>query len=595
MTREQLALFDGSAAYHAAETRGFDVQRFVESFEVLAEAEGGIRRLRELVLCLAAQGLLVPQMPSDGNAASLVAQLRRASEKTKADPKREAELRAGLEDTRVAPWRVPSSWRFLRLEQFSAGEGMFCDGDWVESKDQDPSGEIRLTQLADVGDGVWRDRSNRYMNRPTAEQLRCTFLEVGDILIARMPDPIGRACIFPGDERTCATVVDVAVLRIQVNFFDRRFVMMAVNSRPVRDAINRLIAGTTRQRVSRSNLAGVMVPVPPLAEQKRIVAKVDELMRMLDDLEAKQAKKREVQGRLRTAALDALTSAEGPEEFEAAWGRVAESWEVLFDKLPSVAALRDVILELAFTGRLIAPTRGDGQVEVLLRHIEDAWDGRKRKEALPDVSTTEGVPPSPAHWAWIRLGNLAEVVGGVTKGRNLTARDVRSYPYLRVANVQRGFLDLQVMKDIEIPREELPKYRLVPGDILFTEGGDWDKLGRSATWRAEIDPCIHQNHIFRARLVLRDLDPDWFSSFANSPVGRRYFENAAKQTTNLASINMTQLRNCPMPLPPLAEQKRIVAKVEHLMKLCDDLEAKLEAKEETASKLVEAVVKELVA
>ncbi|MEZ4403208.1 MAG: restriction endonuclease subunit S [Kofleriaceae bacterium] len=151
------------------------------------------------------------------------------------------------------------------------------------------------------------------------------------------------------------------------------------------------------------------------------------------------------------------------------------------------------------------------------------------------------------------------------------------------------------MKEIEIPKEELGKYKLIAGDLLFTEGGDWDKLGRSAVWRDEVVPCIHQNHVFRARLVASNLDPLWFSLFANSPIGRRYFADAAKQTTNLASINMTQLRHCPMPLPPLGEKQRIVAKVEHLMKVCDDLEASLRRAEDRASKLVESAVQELVA
>lgn len=272
--------------------------------------------------------------------------------------------------------------------------------------------------------------------------------------------------------------------------------------------------------------------------------------------------------------------------------KFVECFDVLVEAAGGTAQLRELTGTMAFTGQLVSPLATDSSVDATLARIEAAWSRLKRKEVLAPVETDE-TPASPARWAWVRLGNLAEVVGGVTKGRDLKGRKRLSVPYLRVANVQRGFLALDEMKEIEIAEEELPKYRLERGDVLFTEGGDWDKLGRSTIWQAEIEPCIHQNHVFRARLVSSQLDPAWFSAFANSPVGRRYFENAAKRTTNLASINMTQLRNCPMPLPPLAEQKRIVARVDQLMALIGELEAKQTRKRELGARFTQASLEAL--
>jgi type I restriction enzyme S subunit len=196
----------------------------------------------------------------------------------------------------------------------------------------------------------------------------------------------------------------------------------------------------------------------------------------------------------------------------------------------------------------------------------------------------------PAHWAITSFSNLARIRSGVTKGRNLTGRKTKSFPYLRVANVPRGYLDLDVMKDIEVPVEELEKFRLESNDLLITEGGDWDKVGRTAIWHEEIADCIHQNHVFRARLVSEKLKHEWFMLYLNSPVGRRYFESVAKQTTNLASINATELRGCPVPVPPLAEQQRIVAKVDELMRWCDALAARLTAARTTATHLLDATL-----
>lgn len=168
----------------------------------------------------------------------------------------------------------------------------------------------------------------------------------------------------------------------------------------------------------------------------------------------------------------------------------------------------------------------------------------------------------PAGWAWATLRELADLKGGITKGqRRSNGAKVRSVPYLRVANVQRAFLDLSEVKTIEAEEGEIADLLLRPGDILFNEGGDRDKLGRGWIWRGELPECIHQNHVFRARLRSSDLQPKLVSWYANF-VGAAYFSDEGKQTTNLASINLTKLGGFPVPVPPVEEQGRIVAEVE---------------------------------
>ncbi len=154
-------------------------------------------------------------------------------------------------------------------------DGLFADGDWVESKDQDPNGEVRLVQLADIGTGEFIDKSNRYMTREKAKELRCTFLEPGDILIARMPDPIGRACIFPGSKMPCVTVVDVCIVRPLPDEVNSSWLMHTINSKKFNNNILQFVTGTTRQRISRGNLAKLKIPLPPLTEQIRIAAILD--------------------------------------------------------------------------------------------------------------------------------------------------------------------------------------------------------------------------------------------------------------------------------------------------------------------------------
>jgi len=178
---------------------------------------------------------------------------------------------------------LATGWALAAIRDVISADGVFVDGDWVESKDQDPNGEVRLIQLADIGDGIFRNKSARYLTREKAAKLRCTFLKKGDLLIARMPDPLGRACVFPLEGDECfVTVVDVCIIRTSEDFITPGFLRSAINFLGTRKQIDDLQTGTTRKRISRTNLATVIIPLPPVAEQHRIVAKIEELFSELD-------------------------------------------------------------------------------------------------------------------------------------------------------------------------------------------------------------------------------------------------------------------------------------------------------------------------
>ena len=174
-----------------------------------------------------------------------------------------------------------SDGAMLRLKDVAEG-GLFCDGDWVESKDQDPSGTIRLLQLADIGDGEFRDKSSRWLRPDQAERIGVTYVEEGDILIARMPDPLGRACIVPKLATPSITAVDVAILRLKREDVDSRWLMWWLNSPQTRATIAALASGTTRQRITRKNLEALNLFLPPIDEQRRIVETLDDHLSRLD-------------------------------------------------------------------------------------------------------------------------------------------------------------------------------------------------------------------------------------------------------------------------------------------------------------------------
>jgi type I restriction enzyme S subunit len=181
---------------------------------------------------------------------------------------------------------------------------------------------------------------------------------------------------------------------------------------------------------------------------------------------------------------------------------------------------------------------------------------------------------SPEHWTRrIQLKRLASVQTGLTLGKAVDSEEAVTVPYLRVANVQTGALNLDEVKTVEVTRSEVSNYLLRAGDVLMTEGGDIDKLGRGCVWSGEISPCIHQNHIFVVRCN-DDLDNDFLVYLLDTSVARNYFFMTAKKTTNLASTNSTTLRRFSFSLPPRSEQNQIVKYLDQRCGKIDTLIAK---------------------
>ena len=283
----------------------------------------------------------------------------------------------------------------------------------------------------------------------------------------------------------------------------------------------------------------------------------------------------------------------------------------------SVAALKRVqanleryrasVLKAACEGRLV-PTEADlaradnrdyepadRLLERILSERRARWEAQEKRRGKykePVAPDTSDLPELPEGWAWATLTQISDLKGGATKGRRYRpGESLTEVPYLRVANVQRGYLDLSEIKMIEVTHEVADQLALVPGDVLFTEGGDRDKLGRGWVWKGEIDGCIHQNHVFRSRLLLSQMHPEFVSWWGNS-FGQTFFEQSGKQTTNLASINLSVLSSFPVPLPPLAEQRRIVAEVERRLSVIQQAEAAVDANLARAERLRQSILKQ---
>lgn len=275
--------------------------------------------------------------------------------------------------------------------------------------------------------------------------------------------------------------------------------------------LRRSSTGTAQGVLTRAQLGAIQVPVAPLLEQRRIVARIDRLN-----------------------------------------ARAASARAALLQIPKLISECRSAILDLAFSGKLTGDLRGDH----------------------------DGLPEG---WQVSSLGGIGEIRGGVQVGKKRSAPDgLVEVPYLRVANVQRGWLDLSDVKTIEVTAEERDRALLQVGDVLMNEGGDRDKLGRGWIWSGQLPECIHQNHVFRIRLKPGIVPPEYVSHYANAK-GQEYFAGQSTQTTNLASINKKKVSALPIPLPPFNEAMEIVRRIEVAFAWLD----RLAAQHASAAKLLE--------
>ncbi|XLY87199.1 restriction endonuclease subunit S [Ectopseudomonas mendocina] len=342
---------------------------------------------------------------------------------------------------------LPKGWAMGSLNELVATGGLFSDGDWIESKDQDPEGENRLLQLADIGDGIFVDKSSRFVNNEKFQLLNCTELHEGDVLIARMPDPLGRACLMPRIGQRCLTVVDVAIFRSGSCDISHKLLMHFLNSPQIRKAIEIESSGTTRKRIARGKLAELALPIPPAAEQTRIAAKLDELLAQVDTLKARIDGIPALLKRFRQSVLAAAVS-----------GRLTEEWRAQTDYYEHPYA------------------------------VDWKW------------------PPIPEAW---RVKLYSEVVES-RLGKMLDKAKNAGIPtkYLGNINVRWFDFNLNEVQEILVSESERNELAINKEDVLICEGGE---PGRCAIWDGRFTgSLIFQKALHRAR-VTGALLPAWLA------------------------------------------------------------------------------------
>ena len=557
----------------------------------------GIKKLRELILELAVRGKLVPQEPNDEPASVLLEKI--AEEKARLIKEGKIKQQKPLPEitNEEKPFDLPSGWQWARLGNIgNIFNGNSISASVKETKYTNINKGLPFIATKDVGYG--REELN-YTNGVSIPEDEPNFrvARKGAVLICAEGGSAGKKCGITNQNICFGNKLFATELHgdIESNYILANY-LSPIFYEQFSKKVTGIIGG-----ISTVNFCQLIVPFPPLAEQQRVVAKVGELMDLCDQLEQQQTDSYAAHQTLVETLLGTLFHSADQNEFVAAWRRIADHFDTLFTTAHSIEQLKQTILQLAVMGKLVPQEPNDEPASILLKKIAEEKarlikEGKIKNEKLLSENGQAEMPfELPESWEWVKFDNIVDITSGITKGRKLTGRKVLSIPYLRVANVQRGFLALEEIKHIDILEEELEKFRIIERDLLITEGGDWDKVGRTAIWRGELPLVAHQNHVFKARLLLAEQNEIWLEMYLNSIIARDYFAGSSKQTTNLASINKTQLRGCLVAIPPIEEQHRIVAKVDELMALCDALKARINQAQTTQIHLADTIVEQAVA
>ncbi|EEI2204277.1 restriction endonuclease subunit S, partial [Salmonella enterica] len=496
----------------------------------------GIKKLRELILELAVRGKLVPQDPNDEPASELLKHI--AAEKAELVKQGKIKKPKPLPEIseEEKPFELPAGWEWIKISEIGHDWGQKTpDEDFtyidVGSINKE-YGIIEEPSILSAKDAPSRARKIVQKGTVIYSTVRPYLLNIAIIESAFSPEPIAStafAIIHP------------------YTAMNANFIYYYLRSPVFINYVESCQTGVAYPAINDKQFFSGIIAVPPSSEQARITKKIKELMSLCDQLEQHSLTSLDAHQQLVETLLTTLTDSQNADELTENWARISEHFDTLFTTEPSIEALKQTILQLAVMGKLVPQDPNDEPASELLKRIAQekaqlVKDGKiKKQKPLPPISDEEKPFELPDGWEWCLFEDVVDIQSGITKGRNLANRKLISIPYLRVANVQRGYLDLSEVKEIDIPEEEKDKYHVIKGDLLITEGGDWDTVGRTTVWCHDWY-IANQNHVFKGRVIGQDIDPYWLETYMNSPYSRDYFASASKQTTNLASINKTQLR-----------------------------------------------------
>ena len=571
-----------------------NVETFFGSFELLVDSINGVQKLRELILQLAIQGKLVQQEPDDEPASVLLEKLKKEKEKLIKEKK--------IKQFRSFPpilisdvkYIIPKYWGVERLgfiaHLITKGSTPTTYGFEFQSEG------IRFVKIENVKGGrIVRERIKEFISEEAHQAQNRSQLNSNDILFS-IAGTIGETCVVQNEDLPANTNQALAIIRGTKTVFQPEFLKIQLDSF-VANAIKAKARGGAMNNVSLGDLKELIVLIPPLNEQKRIVAKVDQLMALCDQLEAHQQKKHEQRIRLNNAALDKLLTAPTSEEFAQYWQRICDNFDLLYDVPETVGQLRQAILQLAVQGKLVPQNLEDEPAAVLVEKIKAKKELRieegnfKKSKQLPLIKNTEIPCEVPKGWIWVRLNDITDIGTGSTPLKsNQKYYEDGSIPWITSSLTSQRYIN---EPDIFITQSAVNEYRLrkyPPNTLIIALYGQGKTRGQVS--ELKIEATINQAC---AAIVLIEPFED-IKNYIRLVLEKKYDElRSLAEGGAQPNLNVGKIKKIIIPFPPLEEQKRIVAKVDQLMALCDELEAGLVQAQTEGGKLMEAVVHHVLA
>lgn len=558
-----------------------NVVDLLKHYERIADAPDAVARLRRFLLDLAVRGKLVSQDELEGSALTLLGQIATVTGK-------QATIRNEREQ-----FVLPHSWQWSSLGQITTktGSGSTPRGGKEVYK---PTGIPFLRSQNVHDDGLRLDDVVR-IDAATHERMRSTAVIPGDLLLNITGGSIGRCCRVAAESIVANISQHVAIIRMAVPDMGP-YAHVVVRSPYFQTFVIDEQTGAGRGGLPKNRMDRILVPIPPLAEQRRIVAKVAELMALCDQLEAARRKREATRDRLAAASLARL-NAPDPKNFQTDTGFALRVLPLLSVRSDQIKQVRQTILNLAARGMLLAQDRSEEPASVLLKRVSEEREQLinkrqvRRETPLAQINETETPFALPAGWVWARIG---DAVLSTQYGTSQKAHSSESgVAVLTMGNIQDGLVLSKNEKRIPKSSEELPALYLNRQDLLFNRTNSAELVGKTGIFLGDSLTTTFASYLICIRPSSEWTSPRFINIAMNAPQFRStQIAPLIKQQTGQANVNGTSLKNMLIPLPPLPEQHRIVAKVDELMAVCDQLEARLTSSAEARRRLLDALLHE---
>ncbi len=558
----------------------------LEHFHCIGDAPDAIPRLRRFILNLAVRGKLVPQDPKDEPASKLLTRI--AAEKARlvkdGESRKDKPLPPISDD--ALPFELPSGWAWERLGNI----GETNIGLTYSPQDISEAG-IPVLRSSNIQNGKL-DFSD--LVRVKDQPKQSVMVQQGDLLICARNGSralVGKVAVIEDLKEPAAFGAFMAIFRSEMNQYLYHFICSPLFRQVIAE-----VNTTTINQITQNNLRSTLAPIPPIAEQHRIVAKVDELMGLCDRLDAARAEQEKVRDRLGAVSLARL-SAPNPDTFQDDVRFVLDVLPAITTRPDQIKALRHTILNLAVRGNLLPQDPKDEPAAELLKSIAaeraDLVKRRliRREESLDPIQPAQLPFDVPQKWLWSRIGDAVLFTQYGTSQKSHPGE--KGIPVLTMGNIQDGLVIWNNEKKIPESSEDLPALFLSKFDILYNRTNSAELVGKTGIYLGEDGVRTFASYLIRLRPSLISTDPRYLNIAMNAPEFRAtQIVPLIKKQTGQANVNGTSLKNMLIPLPPLAEQRRIVAKVDELMALCDRLEQSLAAGNDTRRRLLDALLAE---